>query len=81
MTPDLERIESRLLYGSTESLLSSITSTTNETDSSHIAQIMPYDFPNGRVMLTRTYQTGSTGFIWSNTPQAVKAGIASKLTQ
>ena len=81
MTPDLERIESRLLYRSTKNLLSSTTLTTNETDSSHIAPIMPYDFPNGRVMLTRNYQTGSNGFIWSNTPQAVKAGIALKLTQ
>ena len=81
MTPDLERIESRLLYGSTESLLSSTTSTMNEKDSSHIAPIMPYDFPNGQVMLIRIYQKGNNGFIWSNTQQAVKAGIASKLTR
>lgn len=81
MIPDLERIESRLLYGSTESLLSSITSITKETGSSHIAPIMPYDFPNGQVTLIRIYQKEINGFIWSNTQQAVKAGIASKLTQ
>lgn len=81
MTPDLERIESRLLYGSTESLLSSTTSTMNEKDSSHIAPIMPYDFPNGQVMPTKSYRKEKNGSISSNTPQAVKAGIALKLTQ
>lgn len=81
MTPDLERIESRLLYGSTESLLSSTTSTMNENDSSHIAPIMPYDFPNGQVMPTKSYRKENNGSISSNTQQAVKAGIASKPTR
>lgn len=81
MTPDLERIESRLLYGSTENLLSSITSTTSETDSSHIAPTIPYDFPNGQVMPIKSYQKENNGSILSNTRPVVKVGIASKLTR